>query len=195
MQFQPDRLCSLLHGRARRHVVAVGIDADLVEAVGLCPGQGVKFGNRFKIFAKEGKAPGAVIKVGWPNLQTVAAHPERPARKGNVVAPVLLCNQIRDHLALVIDLAAHQIDCHRGIGFNRADAVDARHRGDDDHIVAFQQRPRRRMAHAIDLFVNLGFLFDIGIGPGDIGLGLIIIVVGHEVFDGVVGEEALEFAV
>ena len=68
-------------------------------------------------------------------------------------------------------------------------------RGDDDHVVAFQKRPGGRVAHPVDLFVDLGFLLDIGVGPGDIGLGLVVVVVADEVFDGVVGEEALEFAV
>ena len=51
------------------------------------------------------------------------------------------------------------------------------------------------MAHAVDLLVDGGFLLDIGVGARDIGLGLVIIVVGDEIFDRVVGKEALELAV
>ena len=40
-----------------------------------------------------------------------------------------------------------------------------------------------------------GFLLDIGVGARDVGLGLIIIVIGDEIFDGVVGKKALELAV
>ena len=70
-----------------------------------------------------------------------------------------------------------------------------RHRGDDDDVVAFEQGARRRVAHAVDLLVDGGFLLDIGVGARDIGLGLVVIVVGDEVFDGVVGEERLHLAI
>ena len=107
----------------------------------------------------------------------------------------MLGDHIGDHLTLVIDLAAHEIDGHRRIGLNRTDAVDARDRGDDDHIIPLQKRAGGRVAHPVDLLVDLGFLLDIGVGAGDIGLGLVIVVVGHEIFDGVIRKEALEFAV
>ena len=51
------------------------------------------------------------------------------------------------------------------------------------------------MAHAVDRFVHRAFLLDVGIGPRDIGLGLVIIIVTDEEFDRIVGEEALELAV
>src|ERR1700750_2150340 len=66
----------------------------------------------------------------------------------------------------------------RVVGPARADTVDARHRGDDDDVVAFQQRPRRRMAHAVDLLVDVGFLLDIGVRARNVGLRLVIIVIG-----------------
>ncbi len=51
------------------------------------------------------------------------------------------------------------------------------------------------MAHAVDLLVDRGFLLDIGVGARDVGLGLVIVVVGDEILDRVVGKEALELAV
>ena len=58
-----------------------------------------------------------------------------------------------------------------------------------------KQRPGGGVPHPVDLLVDGRFLLDIGIGPRHISFGLIVIVVGDEVFDGVVGEEALELAV
>ena len=84
---------------------------------------------------------------------------------------------------------------HRGVGLDRADAVDAGDRGDDDDVVALQHRARRGVAHAVDLLVDRRFLLDIGVGARDVGLRLVIVVVGDEVLDRVVGEEALELAV
>ena len=51
------------------------------------------------------------------------------------------------------------------------------------------------MAHAVDLLVDVGFLLDVGVRARDIGLGLIVVVVGDEVLDGVAGEEALHLPV
>ena len=39
------------------------------------------------------------------------------------------------------------------------------------------------------------FLLDIGVGARDIGLGLVVVVIRHEIFDGVVREEAPELAI
>ncbi len=51
------------------------------------------------------------------------------------------------------------------------------------------------MAHAVDLLVDRGVFLDIGVGPRDIGLGLVVVVIGDEIFDRVVGEKALHLAV
>src|SRR5690606_23879505 len=40
-----------------------------------------------------------------------------------------------------------------------------------------------------------GFFLDIGVGPRHIGLGLVVVVVGNEILDRVVGEEGLELAI
>ena len=51
------------------------------------------------------------------------------------------------------------------------------------------------MAHPVDLFVDLAFLLDIGIGPGNIGFGLVIVIVADEILNRVVWEKAFEFSV
>ena len=51
------------------------------------------------------------------------------------------------------------------------------------------------MAHAVDLLVNRGVLFDVGVGPRHVGLGLVVVVVGDEELDRILREEALELAV
>ena len=51
------------------------------------------------------------------------------------------------------------------------------------------------MAHAVDLLVHRRILLDIGVGARDIGLGLVVVVIGDEILDRVVREEALELAI
>ncbi len=49
------------------------------------------------------------------------------------------------------------------------------------------------MAEAINLFVDGRFFFDVSIGRGDVGFGLIIVVIGNEIFDCIFGKERAEF--
>src|SRR3984957_10796659 len=51
------------------------------------------------------------------------------------------------------------------------------------------------MAHAVDLLVDRGVLFYVGVGPRHIGLGLVVVVIADKIFHGVVGEETLELAI
>ena len=51
------------------------------------------------------------------------------------------------------------------------------------------------MAHPVDLFVDGRFLLDEGIGAGYIGLGLVIIIIGNEIFHRIMRKKAFEFAV
>jgi len=85
---------------------------------------------------------------------------------------------------------------HRGIGLDRTDTVDARHGGDDDDVVALQQRPRRRMPHAVDLLVDRGVLLDIGVGARHVSFRLVVVVIADEIFYGVVrGRSLLKLAI
>ena len=51
------------------------------------------------------------------------------------------------------------------------------------------------MAHPVDLLVDGGFLLDEGIGARNVGLGLVIVVVGDEILDRIVREKAFHLAV
>ena len=48
------------------------------------------------------------------------------------------------------------------------------------------------MAQALHILVDGGILFNIGIGLRDVGLRLVVIVVGNEVLDRVVWQQAAE---
>ena len=181
--------------RARRHIVRIGIDLDELQLVGLLPGERIELLDALDLVAEQVHAPGAVLVVRREDIERVAAHPERAAIEIVLRALVLQRHQIGDELALVDALAALERERHRRIGFHRADTVDARHRRDDHHVVALEQRARRRMAHAVDLLVDRGLLLDIGVGARHIGFGLVIVVVRDEIFHRVVGKEAPELAI
>ena len=48
------------------------------------------------------------------------------------------------------------------------------------------------MPEPVDLVVDRGVLLDVGVGLGDVGLGLVVVVIGDEVLHPVVGEELAE---
>ena len=48
------------------------------------------------------------------------------------------------------------------------------------------------MAQALDLIVDRGILLDEGVRLGDVGLGLVVVVVGDEVLDGVARQQLAE---
>ena len=190
-----DRLDRLVERRARRHIVRIGVDLDRLQVAGLLAGQRIEFGDGLDLVAEHGDAPRRVFQVGRKDLDRVAAHAERAAHEIDVLALVLLGDEVGEQRPLVEPVADRHLERHRRIGLDRADTVDARHRGDDDDIVALEQRARRRMAHAVDLLVDRRFLLDIGVAARDVGLRLVVVVVGDEILDRVVGEEFLELAV
>ena len=57
---------------------------------------------------------------------------------------------------------------------------------------ALEERARGSVAQLVDLLVDVGVLGDVGVGARDVRLGLVVVVVGDEVLDRVLGEELLE---
>ena len=55
-----------------------------------------------------------------------------------------------------------------------------------------QQRVGRRVPQPLDLLVDRGVLLDVGVGLRDVRLGLVVVVVGDEVLDGVVRQQLAE---
>ena len=131
-------------GGARGDVVGVGEDADEEEVGGLLAGQRIELGDGLDLVAEQRDAPGGVLVVGGEELDGVAADAEGAADEAGVAALVLELGEGAEQLALVDGLALAQVEGHGGVVFDRADAVDAGDRGDDDDVVAFEQRARGR---------------------------------------------------
>ncbi len=178
-----------------RHIVRVGVDLHLLEVAALVAGERIELGDRLDLVAEQVDPPGAVFEMRREQVDRIAAHAEGAAAEVGVGALVLQGDQVGDQLPLVDLLAERDGEGHRRVGLDRPDAVDARHRGDDDDVVALEQRTRRRMAHAVDLLVDRGFLLDVGVGARDVRLRLVVVVVGDEILDRIVREERLELAV
>ena len=92
-------------------------------------------------------------------------------------------------------LALLEVDDHLAVGFRRSEAVDARDRGDDQHVAPGKQRGGGRQAQPLDLLVGLGFFLDVEVLARDVRLRLVVVVVGDEILDRVLGEEIPELGV
>ena len=68
-----------------------------------------------------------------------------------------------------------------------------RYRGYDYDVAALKQRGGRAVTELVYLVVDESVLFDIYILAGHVCLGLIVVVVGNEIFDRVFGEKLAEF--
>ncbi len=180
---------------ARRDVVTVGVDGDDLELMGALAGERVELVDRLDLVIEQGDAPGAVLIVGGEDVDRLAGKAEGAALEEGVVAAVLQLDQAAGERGAVDPRPAGELDHHARIGFDRADAIDRGDRGHDHHVAPLEQGAGRGMAHAVDRLVDLGVLLDISVGPWHIGLGLVIIVVAHEIFDGVLRKERLHLAV
>ena len=166
-------------------VVGGGEDPQRVDLADHLPGQRVQVVQRLDLVAEELDTNGELL-IGGNDLHGVAAHPERAAGEGQVVAGVLDVDQqpqqsVPGHL--VADL---QLDGPVQVGLRCAQAVNAGHRRDYHHIAARQQRRRRGVPQALDVIVDGAVLFDVGVGLRDVRLGLVVVVVRHEVLNGIV---------
>ena len=102
---------------------------------------------------------------------------------------------MREQVAPVQGLPLAHEEQHPVVRLGRAEAVDAGDGGHDDHVPPLEEAAGRGEAHPVDLVVDGRFLLDVGVGLGDVGLGLVVVVVGDEVLDRVLGEEGLELLV
>ena len=64
-----------------------------------------------------------------------------------------------------------------------------------EHVAPREKGMRGGVPQLVDLIVDRRVLLDIGVRGRDVGLGLIVVVVGNEVLDGVARQEALELGV
>ena len=170
--------------RPDRHVLEIVLDQLARERVELR--------QPLDLIAEHARPVRRRLGVRRPYLQRLSPDPERPAREHRVVARVLDRHQLPEQLIPVDRLPALE-DLHvHLVHLRRAQAVDARHRGDHDRVPAREHRRRGRVPEPIDLLVDGRVLLDVQVPAGDVRLGLVVVVVGDEVLDGVVREERPE---
>ena len=133
--------------------------------------------------------------LGGKDVDGVAAHPEGAAAEVHVIALVLHAHQLNDHVTLAHFVARAQRHHHLVVGLRLTDTVNGRHGGNDHHVAPLQQAFGAREAHLLDVLIDRRVFLDEQIALRHIGLGLVVVVVTHEVLNRVFREKLAELAV
>ena len=184
-----------LHPTGGGDVVAGRINGDFVQPAHHLAPERVDLGNCIDRIAEEFDSDRPALLIGRKDLDHIAPHPKRAAMKIKVVALVLNIDQLTEQRVPVHLAALFDKEDEIKIGFGRPQPIDARDAGNDDGIAPFQQRLGGGVAHLVDFLVNRGVFLHIGIALGDVGFGLVVIVITDEVAHRIVREDVLEFII
>ncbi len=88
-----------------------------------------------------------------------------------------------------------EVEEHLAVVFGAAEAVDTGDGGDDDYVGPFDEGSGGAKAHFFYPVVDREVFLNVGVGTGDVGFWLVVVVVGDEVLNGAFREEVLELLV
>src|SRR5439155_666328 len=165
-----------------------------IEHTHFISGQWIECAELIDFIAPELDTESSVL-VRRMDLNGVSMHSKSPTFEIEIVPLIQNLNELGKDVAARNALALFQHEQHAVIRFRRAEAVYARDGRNDHDIAAFEKRPRGGKTHPVNLIVDGGFLLDVRVGRGDVGLGLVVVVVADEVFGRVLREESTEFVI
>ena len=151
----------------------------------------IDFGDRFYLITPELNTD-RIIRIRRKHIQRIAAHAKRTALEFVIVAIVLDVYQAIYNLVTVHFLLFIKEYSHTGVICRTANTVNARDTCHHNNVAAGKQRACCGVAQFLHFFVDGRILLDERIRRRHVRLGLVIIVVAHEVDHGVVREEFLE---
>ena len=181
-----------LHAFGTGHIVRGREDMRLGHVVDDVAGQRMQRGDAVDLVAEELDTHGQLL-VHRDDLHRVAAHAERAAGERDVVALVLHVHELAQQLVAVDLLPLLEEQHAPGVFLGRAQTVDAGDRGHHHAVAPGQQVGGGGVAQTFHIVVDVRILLDVGVGLGDVRLGLVVVVVGDEVADRVVRHQLAEF--
>ena len=171
------------------HIVAGGIDGHMIHIPFRQAGHGVDLADPVDLVSEELHTDGPAGPVGRVDLQGIPPDPELVPGKVQVVSLVADLRQLFENL-VHRPLHAHpEGDDHALIIDGIPQAVETADGGHNDHVPPLEEGRGSRVPQPVDLLIDGGILFDIGVRVGDIGLGLIIVVIGDKILHHVVGKK------
>ena len=182
----------LIGGRDELFRGEKGEDAELFARVA---GHRIETRDGVDLVAEKFEPDRFFIGGGGIDFHHVAADAEFAAPEFDIVSAVKHIDEPAEHRFAGNLLALFHREQHAQIILRRGDAVDAGDARDHDGVAPREERAGGGEAQALDLFVDRRILLDVGVGARDVGLGLVIIEIADEIFDGVAREELLELGV
>ncbi len=175
------------------YIVGGRIYGHMVQVAHGNPGNYVYLADAVNLIAEKFNSYGVIPCVGREHLHRIPPHPEAVALEGYIVPPVAYINQAAQQLVQAAGLPGTQGYDHVGVVYRVAQAVNTRNGGHDNHIPPLKKAGGGAVTQALYLVVYAAVLFDICVRMGQIGLRLVVIVIGYEVFHGIFREKFLEF--
>ena len=154
--------------------------------------QRVNTADTVNLVTEELDADCAVTLGGRKNLNCVATDTEFVTDKVDVISLVADRNQAANKLLTAHFLTDTDRDQKALILHGVTERINTGNRGNDNNVTALKQSAGGTMAEHIDLLVYHSVLFNINVLAGDIGLRLVVIVVGNEVFHRILGEKCTQ---
>ena len=184
LQLGLDVVNRLLELLLRGHEVLCGVYLDLVALCQKLASQGIDLYNPVDLISPELDADADLVLIGRQDLNGVALGAETPPTEVEVVAVVLHVHKLA-HESLPAAYLAPSDGCDEVLVLlRRAEAEDARYRCDDEHVPPSQQPACGGVTELVELFVYVGVLLNVGVGAGNVGFRLVVVVVADEVLDG-----------
>ena len=134
-----------------------------------------------------------VVTTWHPDVDHFAPHPAFASLQIGGRSAILELDEFTQQVAGLDRLAdvAAQMVLKEGLG--RVETVNARDRRHHDAIGPGHQRSHSGKTFLLDALVDAQLLVDVQVALGEVGLGLIVVVVGDEILHGVVGKVAHHF--
>ena len=197
-------LCAQVHvnlSQGARHALFAGdediggVDVETLHALARQHRQWVEKLHAFYLIAPEDDAQHGV-GVGNHHVYGVAFHPEGAHRQLILVAAVQGVDEATQELVAAYAVAhfkAHDISLDvLGV----AHAIKARHTRHHYHVSSSrEQRSDGGKAQAVNLLVDGKVFLNVFVARGQVGLGLVVVVVGHKVLHRVLGEKRLKLGI
>ena len=182
--------CRLLLGAD--DVVAGREDGHMLDHILLGTGKRIELGDAVDLVPEKLHPDGKLAHIGKVDVHDIAVDAELIAHKIHIIAFILQRHKLlAQRIALHLHAGA-QADDHAAVVDRIAQRVDAGHRSYDDHVPPLRKCRRGRVAQTVDLVIDGAVLFNIGVGAGDIGFRLVVIVVADEILHRIVGEKGAE---
>ena len=183
-----------MHLVGRNNVVGRGVDRNVGYTLLHLAGERVDHADAVDFIPEKLYPDGSVGGIGGKDLDDIPPHPDLVSGEVDVVSFILNGNQLAEQLVPWLFHPLAQRNDHASVVDRATQAVDAGDARHDDDIAPLRQGAGRGVPQLVNLVIDGAVLFNVSIGARNIGLWLVIIVVGDKVFDRGCWKEFAKFA-